>query len=115
GYGPITAAAARQLATDPTSTWRRLITDPIFDQIIDYGTTRYRPPQHLTDLVITREGTCTYPPCNRPARNCELDHLTPYPHGPTSSTNLNPECKPHHLTKHQPGWTVQRNPNGTTT
>ncbi|MCW2542195.1 MAG: hypothetical protein JWN95_3920, partial [Frankiales bacterium] len=42
GYGPITAAAARQLATDPTSTWRRLITDPIFDQIIDYGTTRYR-------------------------------------------------------------------------
>jgi Domain of unknown function (DUF222) len=27
GYGPITAALARHLATDPTGTWRRLVTD----------------------------------------------------------------------------------------
>jgi hypothetical protein len=62
GYGPITAHTARQLAADQTGTWRRLITDPIFGQVIDYGTTRYRPPKHLAELVIARDGTCTFPP-----------------------------------------------------
>jgi hypothetical protein len=42
---PITAQHARDLAADPTGTWRRLLTDPIFGQVIDYGTTRYRPPR----------------------------------------------------------------------
>src|SRR5438477_4168245 len=58
GYGPVTADTARALAADQTGTWRRLLIDPIFGQVIDYGTTRYRPPQHLADLVIAREGTC---------------------------------------------------------
>jgi hypothetical protein len=50
---------AREIAADRTGTWRRLITDPIFGQVIDYGTMRYRPPKHLTELVIARDGTCT--------------------------------------------------------
>jgi hypothetical protein len=73
GYGPITADTARALAADQTGTWRRLVIDPIFGQVIDYGTTRYRPPSHLAELVIARDGTCTFPPCNRPARSCDLD------------------------------------------
>jgi hypothetical protein len=115
GYGPITADTARQLASDDTGTWRRLIIDPIFGQVIDYGTTRYRPPQHLAELVIARDGTCTYPPCNRPARSCELDHVIPFPDGDTSAENLAPECKRHHTSKHNASWTVRRNPDGTTT
>ena len=35
GYGPITAQHAREIAADPTGTWRRLLTDPIFGQVID--------------------------------------------------------------------------------
>jgi hypothetical protein len=50
GYGPVIAQTARELASDETGTWRRLILDPIFGQVIDYGTTRYRPPKHLTEL-----------------------------------------------------------------
>jgi len=73
GYGPITADTARALAADDTGTWRRLVIDPIFGQVIDYGTTRYRPPTHLTELVIARDGTCVFPTCNRPARACDLD------------------------------------------
>jgi len=61
------------LAADETGTWRRLVIDPIFGQVIDYGTTRYRPPTHLAELVIARDGTCLFPPCNRPARSCDLD------------------------------------------
>jgi len=115
GYGPVTADTARELASDQTGTWRRLIIDPIFGQVIDYGTTRYRPPKHLTELVIAREGTCVFPPCNRPARSCELDHLIRFPDGDTSAENLAPECKRDHTSKHQAGWTVRRNPDGTTT
>jgi hypothetical protein len=115
GYGPVTADTARQLAADDTGTWRRLVIDPIFGQVIDYGTTRYRPPKHLAELVIARDGTCTYPPCNRPARSCELDHVIPFPDGPTSAENLAPACKRDHTSKHNTGWTVRRNPDGTTT
>jgi hypothetical protein len=39
GYGPIPAGYARQLAHDPTATWRRLVTDPVSGQLLDYGTT----------------------------------------------------------------------------
>jgi hypothetical protein len=44
GYGPITADTARDLASDQTGTWRRLIIDPIFGQVIDYGTTKFVRP-----------------------------------------------------------------------
>jgi hypothetical protein len=115
GYGPITAQAARALAADQTGTWRRLVIDPIFGQVIDYGTTRYRPPTHLAELVIARDGTCVFPPCNRPARSCDLDHHRPFPDGDTSAENLGPGCRRDHRLKHQAGWQVRRNPDGTTT
>ncbi|PZS32757.1 MAG: hypothetical protein DLM58_09180, partial [Pseudonocardiales bacterium] len=50
GSGPIPAALARKLATDPTGTWRRLVTDPL-GKLIDYGHTRYKPPKHLAEHV----------------------------------------------------------------
>jgi hypothetical protein len=115
GYGPITAQTARALAADETGTWRRLVIDPIFGQVIDYGTTTYRPPTYLADLVIARDGTCAFPPCNRPARSCDLDHEVPYPHGDTSAENLGSKCRRDHRLKHQAGWQVRRNHDGTTT
>jgi hypothetical protein len=41
--GPISATAARDLATDPSGTWRRITTDQ-HGRLIDYGTNTYRPP-----------------------------------------------------------------------
>jgi len=115
GYGPITAQTARALAADETGTWRRLVIDPIFGQVIDYGTTSYRPPSHIAELVIARDGTCTFPPCNRPARSCDLDHEVPYPHGDTSAENLGPKCRRDHRLKHHAGCQARRNRDGTTT
>jgi Domain of unknown function (DUF222) len=43
GAGPIPASLARRIAADPTSTWRRLITDP-HGHLLDYGHDTYRPP-----------------------------------------------------------------------
>jgi hypothetical protein len=79
----------------------------------DYGTTRYRPPQQLAELVIARDGTRTT--CNRPARIGDLDHIVPFPDGPTSADNLHPPCECHHIGRHTAGWKVRRNPDGSTT
>ncbi|MBA2417133.1 MAG: DUF222 domain-containing protein [Geodermatophilaceae bacterium] len=49
GYGPIDADAARELAAD--ATWRRLLTDPANDTVLDVGTTRYSPPGAMAALV----------------------------------------------------------------
>jgi Domain of unknown function (DUF222) len=117
GYGPIPAAVARDLAAG--GTWRRILTDPASGRPLDYGTTRYRPPTHLAELVITRDQTCQFPGCRIPAHRCDLDHNIPHDPatgtGPTSETNLGPKCRRHHQVKQTPGWSVTHHPDGATT
>jgi hypothetical protein len=108
GYGPITAGYARQIAHDPTGTWRRLVTDPVSGQLLDYGTTRYRPPRHLGDHIIGRDGECTFPFCARQASRSDLDHIVAYPRGSTSAANLQPLHRRHHNAKTEAGWRVWR-------
>jgi hypothetical protein len=107
-YGPITAGYARQLAHDPTGTWRRLVTDPVSGQLLDYGSTRYRPPRHLSDHVIERDGECAFPFCSHRARRSDLDHVIAYPRGSTSAANLQPLHRRHHNAKTEAGWQVER-------
>jgi Domain of unknown function (DUF222) len=102
GYGPLPASVARRIAAD--GTWRRLLTDPATGQLLDYGTTRYRPPQHLVDHVIMRDQTCCGIACTRPAAACDIDHTIGYPHGPTADWNLGPPCRPHHNGKTHALW-----------
>jgi Domain of unknown function (DUF222)/HNH endonuclease len=115
-YGPITAGQARHLASDPTGTWRRLITDPITGQLLDHGTTTYRPPQTLTDHIITRDPACAFPTCQQPSHRGDLDHIHPYARGgPTNPTNLAPLCRRHHQAKTRGTFDYHRNPDGTFT
>jgi hypothetical protein len=117
GYGPIPADDARELASH--GTWRRLITDPVTGALLDYGTTRYRPPPHLADHVITRDQTCDFPSCRVPAHRCDLDHRVPFDPetgtGATSAENLGARCRTHHNLKASPGWTLARDSDGTIT
>ena len=69
GYGPITAEVARRIAA--AGTWRRILTDPASGALLDYGQTRYTPPQDLIDHVISRDGNCRFPTCSQPARRSE--------------------------------------------
>ena len=115
GHGPIPAALALRIAADPTGTWRRLITDD-HGRLIDRCRNRYRPPRDLTDHIITRDPTCRFPGCRRAARRCDIDHLHPYQTGGTTETcNLQCLCPRHHHAKHDAGWTITGNPNGTLT
>ncbi|HEY2272493.1 MAG TPA: HNH endonuclease signature motif containing protein, partial [Jatrophihabitantaceae bacterium] len=79
-----------------------------------YGRTVYRPPQDLVDFVTARDHTCRGPGCNRDSRTCELDHIQDWAHGgATSHDNLAPECGRHHHLKHDCGWNIDRQPDGT--
>jgi hypothetical protein len=117
GYGPVPAAVARDLAA--RGTWRRIVTDPHSGRPLDYGTTRYQPPTHLAELVITRDQTCQFPGCRVPAHRCDIDHGVPYdPNtgtGPTSDTNLGIKCRHHHQIKQTSGWSVTHHSDGCTT
>jgi hypothetical protein len=110
GYGPIPASLARELAGDPESTWRRILTDPATGALIDVGRTTYRPPAALADHVRTRDRTCRFPGCRQSAQRCDIDHVVRYPDGTTSRCNLCCECRHHHRLKHESGWTLELDP-----
>ncbi|HEX8496963.1 MAG TPA: DUF222 domain-containing protein [Actinomycetales bacterium] len=141
-WGPLTAATARRLAagqgavdrpaqpatrgqqaaegvSESSAQWRRILTDPLTGMVTDYGTTRYRPPAELADLVRARDGRCYEPSCTVTAWRADLDHIRPSPAGPspspgadgaTSAANLAPACRRHHRTKQAPGWAVRAGP-----
>lgn len=119
GYGPVDAEVARALAGDPTSVWRRLVTDPVEGALLDYGTTRYRPPPVLVGFVNARALTCSIPGCRRPAEDCDVDHHEAFDpvtgNGPTNARNTGPLCRYHHRVKQLPGWAIIRNSDGSTT
>ena len=98
GYGPITPDVARALA-QAGGTWQRLVTDPLSGRLLDVGRTRYRPPAAIAELVRARDRTCVVPGCSTPASGCDLDHLVPYPQGPTSALNLAALCPADHALK----------------
>ncbi len=106
GYGPIPAAAARQLAEN--ATWRRILTDPATGQPVEVGRRRF-PSPGLARYVHARDRTCRFPGCRKPARFCDLDHVRSYADGgQTAEGNLLALCRRHHRAKHEGGWTVRR-------
>jgi hypothetical protein len=59
----------------------------------------YRPSAQLARFVRGRDLTCRFPGCTTPAENCDIDHVIPYPVGPTHPSNLACLCRKHHLLK----------------
>ena len=108
GFGPIPAALGRQLAAESTS-WRRLVTDPVSGHLLDYGTSTYSPPAGLREFVIARDRTCQFPGCHVASWRCDLDHVKPWagPGGQTSSANLIALCRRHHRRKTHHRWRVE--------
>ncbi|OLT06007.1 hypothetical protein BJF90_19170 [Pseudonocardia sp. CNS-004] len=110
GHGPIPAELAREIAAD--ATLKRLIYDPASGALLDHGRTTYRPPAALADFVRARDVHCRGPICGSRAIDSELDHVIPYPTGPTSAENLMSGCGHDHHAKHAPGWHVRARPDG---
>ncbi|WP_197496633.1 HNH endonuclease signature motif containing protein [Mycobacterium sp. 1274761.0] len=60
---------------------------------------RYRPSARLAEFIRARDMTCRFPGCRVPAERCDIDHVVPYPIGPTHASNLVCLCRKHHLLK----------------
>jgi hypothetical protein len=73
----------------------------------------YRPSAALTRFIRNRDLKCSFPGCDQPAANCDIDHSVPYPHGPTHASNNSLKCRIHHLLKTFCGWTDLQLPDGT--
>jgi Domain of unknown function (DUF222) len=74
----------------------------------------YTPSKALADFVRCRDLTCRWPGCDRPARDCDLDHTIPHSQGgPTHAANLKCYCRTHHLVKTFWGWRERQLADGT--
>jgi hypothetical protein len=110
GYGPVPADLARLLAADAGSYQTACVDDTTGTCQWIGKTTPYRPAQWMADQVNARDPACRHPGCRRPAAQCEIDHATRHPDGPTCPCNLMPLCTFHHHLKHDRGWTAERIP-----
>ena len=108
GYGAITAAMARRIASDPTAEWRRLLTDD--DGIVRCaGVKTYEPPADMVRTVIARDAHCQFPGCRRAAQYDDLDHVDAWHDGDqTTVENVLSLCRRHHRLKHSGRWRIDR-------
>jgi hypothetical protein len=106
GYGAVPAATVQEMAKTaslrPVPIPKDLVAEP-----------NYRPSAALARFVRCRDLTCSFPGCDQPAINCDIDHSVPYPYGPTHPSNNSLKCRTHHLLKTFCGWTDLQLPDGT--
>jgi hypothetical protein len=78
---------------------------------------RYRPSEALAAFVRLRDLFCRFPGCTVSAERCDIDHVRPWPYGPTHASNLSCKCRGHHLMKTfyigPGGWSDEQRPDGT--
>ena len=85
----------------------RLDVLPTFECDHRYETHGYHPSGKLRHLVQVRDGTCTFPPCNRHARESDFEHALPYDKGGrTCACNAGARSRACHRVKQSAGWNV---------
>ena len=72
-----------------------------------HETSAYQPGDKLRHLVQVRDGACTFPPCNRHARDSDFEHAQPYDKGGrTCACNAGARSRACHRVKQSKGWTL---------
>jgi hypothetical protein len=85
---------------------------PVLRMDRDDTVEQHDPPAWMRELVILRDRHCVHPHCQTDARSCDLDHIVPWPIGPTAPWNLAPLCRRHHRAKTRRRWQYRREPDG---
>jgi 5-methylcytosine-specific restriction endonuclease McrA len=109
----------RLVLLDQLRSWCRdsrtkITVKPVVDLNHEKSAPGYDIPDRIRDHVILRDRTCVFPWCTRPARGCDVDHVTGYDHdavaegrpqpGPTETENLGALCRFHHRLKTHTAW-----------
>jgi len=79
--------------------WWRMLRDPVTHDILTIEYQGRFAPELLARAILFRDGVCAYPGCLRPAWACDLDHIRPWPDGPTTAGNIEPKSRRHHAQK----------------
>ncbi|BBY96596.1 HNH endonuclease signature motif containing protein [Mycolicibacterium fallax] len=108
GRGFVSAETVADLITHG-ATIRRVATPTAADP-----ERRYRPSARLDEFVRTRDLTCRWPGCERPATKSDIDHSNPWDDGGhTHPSALNDKCRLHHLLRtFWDDWTEVQHPDG---
>ena len=102
GYGTwtLTLPGGRELTV-------KLEPIPVHDCDHRHESRGYQPNDTLRHLVQVRDGTCTFPPCSRHARESDFEHAVPYDKGGrTCACNGGARSRRCHRVKQSKGWTV---------
>lgn len=106
GIGIIPISQVTALANTFDTQLTRMLIDAETGTTVETGASKYRPPKAMAEFVKARDGTCRFPGCAVKAVRCEIDHIVPWPLGPTTPTNLLCLCKHHHRVKTHTRWSV---------
>jgi hypothetical protein len=116
GNQPVLVSRAWVTATAQATPVQVAPCHPVTGALLDTDTAgTYRPSTRLARLVRARDRRCRFPGCTVAAVFCDLDHVRPWPAGPTTATNLICLCRRHHRVKQRPGWQATLTPDGTIT
>ena len=117
GHGPISHEHADRLGAKPTKPGHTARPRPEYTEATVLHppgpSPHYRPSPALARYVKARDRHCRFPGCRRPAVNCDIDHLVPWPDGPTSASNTAALCRRHHRIKTHTNWQVKALPGNT--
>lgn len=93
--------------------FRRIVYHPESGELLDVGRETYRPPRRIRQHVEVRDRTCRAPGCVRPAKYSDIDHITAWNDGGTTSVdNLAALCRTHHVLKTHGEWKYELTPDG---
>ena len=113
--GTLTPVMIEAILADPDTVFRRLVVDPNTGWLLDAGARTYQPGRHLARTVRKRDLCCRFPGCATVARFCDLDHVIPFPAGPSVLANLACLCRRHHRLKTHSHWSLAMSPDGVCT
>jgi len=80
---------------------------PVVDLNERLSAESYEIPDRIRTQVLLINPTCVFPFCGRKSRGLDLDHVIPWPIGPTATDNLAPLCRSHHRAKTFGHWTYR--------
>jgi hypothetical protein len=109
----VPAELIREMAGYEGTLFYRLLTDPA-GNLMDVAEMGRFPSRKLTAALRFRDGVCANPICHVSAQRCDLDHVVPWPEGPTAAGNLDATCRHNHRAKTHGGFRVTKTGDGTT-